>query len=48
MVSKTNHNSCPGGSLGLDRNLLQNSGALRICAAEVTEDFLEEVMLEQL
>lgn len=47
-MSKTNHGSCPGRTMGLDRNLLCNSGALRICAGEVLEDFLEEVMLEQL
>ena len=48
VVSKISHDSCPGGTLGLDRDLLQNSHALRIYAQEVTEDFLEEVMLEQL
>ena len=45
-MSNINHGSCPGRTLGLDRKLLQNSGALRICAGEVPEDFLEEVMLE--
>lgn len=34
--------------MGLDRNSSQNSSGLRICTGEVREDFLEEVMIEQL